>query len=133
MATDRNTENDLIPPPPFQTRVYPIFTIGGLLMVFSALAVMAVLATVAHGVFQHTIATELDMAETGTSLLARQGDLGTFPLWVQPFKFLGIAFLLAGIIFIFWGVIRIIAMRGAAMRDSIPVLLKRAGRPEQAQ
>ena len=127
MAIERRIENDLIPPPPFQTKVYPIFTIGGLLIVFSSLAVMAVLATVANGVFQHTVATELDVAEMGTSLLARQGDLATFPLWVQPFKFLGIAFLLSGIIFVLWGIVRTVGVRGAAMRDSIPVLLKERG------
>lgn len=128
MATEPTTKADLIPPPPFQTRVYPIFTIGGLLIVFASLAVMAVLATVANGVFEHTIATELDVAEAGAGLLARQGDLATFPLWVQPVKFLGIAFLLAGIIFVLWGIVRTVGVRGAAMRESIPVLLNERGR-----
>ncbi len=115
---------DLIPRPPIQTKVYPLLVMAGFFIVLSSLAIAAVLATVANGVFDHSFA-ERAAAAAGDPLLARQGDLATFPLWVQPFKFLGIALLVGGIFTVFWGLLRSLQeARGAAMVDSIPTLLK---------
>ncbi len=122
MATEHRT--DLIPSPPIQTKVYPLLVMAGFFIVLSSLAIAAVLATVANGVFDHSFA-ERAAAAAGDPLLARQGDLATFPLWVQPFMFLGIAMLVGGIFAVFWGLLRSLQeARGAAMVDSIPTLLK---------
>jgi hypothetical protein len=119
---DRTT--DLIPSPPIQTRIYPILITAGFLIVISSLAVAAVVASVANGVFDNPKAVR-DAAEVGSSLLARQGDLATFPLWVQPFKFVGLTFLIGGIFTVFWGLLRSLQeARGAAMVESVPLLLK---------
>ncbi len=49
---------------------------------------------------------------------------------MQPFKFFGIALLVGGIFTVFWGLLRSLReARGAAMVESIPVLLK--GSPSQ--
>lgn len=122
MATEHTT--DLIPSPPIQTKIYPVLVMAGFLIVVSALAVGAAVATVANGVFDNPKAVR-DAAEAGSALLARQGDLATFPLWVQPFKFVGLALLISGIFTVFWGVLRSLQQsRGAAMVESIPVLLR---------
>ena len=122
MATEHRT--DLIPDPPFQTTIYPLLVMGGFFMVIAALVIGIVLAGVASDVFDNT-KTMRDAAPVGSSLLADQGDLATFPLWVQPFKFLGIAMLVGGIFTVFWGLLRSLQeARGAAMVDSIPTLLK---------
>ena len=122
MATEHRT--DLIPSPPIQTKVYPLLVMAGFFIVLSSLAIAAVLATVANGVFDHSFA-ERAAAAAGDPLLARQGDLATFPLWVQPFMFLGIAMLVGGIFAVFWGLLRSLQeARGAAMVDSIPTLLQ---------
>ena len=122
MATEHRT--DLIPRPPIQTKVYPLLVMGGLFMVIAALVIGIVLAGVASDVFDNT-KTMRDAAPVGSSLLADQGDLATFPLWVQPFKFLGIALLVGGIFTVFWGLLRSLQeARGAAMVESIPILLK---------
>ena len=122
MSTEHRT--DLIPSPPIQTKVYPLLIAMGFCIVLSALAIAAVLATVANGVFDHSFA-ERAAAAAGDPLLARQGDLATFPLWVQPFMFLGIAMLVGGIFAVFWGLLRSLQeARGAAMVDSIPTLLQ---------
>ena len=122
MATEHRT--DLIPSPPIQTKVYPMLVMAGFFIVLSSLAIAAVLATVANGVFDHSFA-ERAAAAAGDPLLARQGDLATFPLWVQPFMFLGIAMLVGGIFAVFWGLLRSLQeARGAAMVDSIPTLLQ---------
>ncbi len=115
---------DLIPSPPIQTTIYPLLIAAGFAIVLSALGIAVVLATVANDVFNNAKEAR-DMAAVGSSLLARQGDLATFPLWVQPFKFVGIALLVGGIFTVFWGLLRSLReARGAAMVESIPVLLK---------
>ena len=122
MSTEHRT--DLIPGPPIQTKVYPLLIAAGFAIVISALAIAAVMATVANGVFDNPKSVR-DAAEAGSALLARQGDLATFPLWVQPFKFVGLTLLVGGIFTVFWGLLRSLQeARGAAMVESIPVLLK---------
>ncbi len=128
MSTEHRT--DLIPSPPIQTKVYPLLIAMGFFIVLSALAIAAVLATVANGVFDHSFA-ERAAAAAGDPLLARQGDLATFPLWVQPFKFVGLTLLVSGIFAVFWGLLRSLQeARGAAMVDSIPILVKRSSSRE---
>ncbi len=128
MATEHRT--DLIPSPPIQTKVYPLLIAMGFFIVLSSLAIAAVLATVANGVFDHSFA-ERAAAAAGDPLLARQGDLATFPLWVQPFKFVGLTLLVSGIFAVFWGLLRSLQeARGAAMVDSIPILVKRSSSRE---
>jgi hypothetical protein len=122
MSTEHRT--DLIPSPPIQTKVYPLLIAAGFAIVISALAIAAVMATVANGVFDNPKSVR-DAAEAGSALLARQGDLATFPLWVQPFKFVGLTLLVGGIFTVFWGLLRSLQeARGAAMVESIPVLLR---------
>ncbi len=122
MVTEHRT--DLIPGPPIQTRIYPLLVMAGFAIVLSALGIAVVLATVANDVFNNAKEAR-DMAAVGSSLLARQGDLATFPLWVQPLKFVGIALLVGGIFTVFWGLLRSLReARGEAMVESIPVLLK---------
>ena len=122
MVTEHRT--DLIPGPPIQTKVYPLLVMGGFFIVIAALVIGIVLAGVASDVFDNT-KTMRDAAPVGSSLLADQGDLATFPLWVQPFKFVGIALLVGGIFTVFWGLLRSLReARGEAMVESIPVLLK---------
>ncbi len=122
MSTEHRT--DLIPSPPLQTKVYPLLIAMGFFIVLSALAIAAVLATVANGVFDNVFEAR-NTAAAGTSLLARQGDLATFPLWVQPFMFVGLTLMVGGIFAVFWGLLRSLQeARGAAMVDSIPILVK---------
>ncbi len=121
---------DLIPSPPIQTTIYPLLIAAGFAIVVSALGIAVVLATVANDVFDNAKEAR-DAAAAGTSLLALQGDLATFPLWVQPFKFFGLALLISGIFTVFWGLLRSLQeARGAAMVESIPVLLDRSSSAE---
>ena len=122
MSTEHRT--DLIPSPPIHTKIYPLLIGMGFFIVLSALAIAAVLATVANGVFDHSFA-ERAGALAGDPLLARQGDLATFPLWLQPFLFVGLAMMVGGIFTVFWGLLRSLQeARGDAMVDSVPILVK---------
>ena len=128
MSSEHRT--DLIPSPPIQTTIYPLLIAAGFAIVLSSLAIAAVIATVANGVFDNPKSVR-DAAEVGSALLARQGDLATFPLWVQPFKFVGLTLLIGGIFTVFWGLLRSLQeARGAAMVESIPALLKGSSSPD---
>ena len=128
MATEHRT--DLIVSPPIQTKVYPLLIMGGVLIVLSALGIGVVLATVANDVFDNPLPA-LGTAEAGSSLLARQDDLATFPLWLQPFIFVGLTLLVGGIFTVFWGLLRSLQQaRGDAMVELVPVLLKETSAPE---
>ena len=117
---------DLIPAPPIQTRIYPVLIAVGFLTVLAALIIGIVLATTAADVFENSKAVR-DAAVPGSSLLADQSDLASFPLWVQPLKFLGIGILVTGIFTVFWGLLRSLReARGAAMVEAIPVLLQQS-------
>ena len=120
---------DLIPSPPIQTTIYPLLIAAGFAIVVSALVIAIVLAGVASDVFDNTKSAR-DAAAAGSPLLGDQGDLVTIPLWVQPFKFFGLTLLIGGVFTVFWGLLRSLQeARGAAMVESIPVLLK--GSPSQ--
>ena len=122
---------DLIPDPPIQTRIYPVLIAVGFLTVLAALIIGIVLATTAADVFENSKALR-DAAAPGSSLLSNQSDLAAIPLWVQPFTFLGISILVAGIFTVFWGLLRSLReTRGAAMLEAIPLLLQQsAGEPK---
>jgi hypothetical protein len=115
---------DLIPSPPIQTTIYPLLIAAGFAIVTAALIIGIVLAGVASDVFDN--AKELrDAAAAGSPLLADQGDLATIPLWVQPFTFVGLTLLIGGVFTVFWGLLQSLQKaRGAAMVESVPILLK---------
>ena len=117
---------DLIPAPPIQTRIYPVLIAVGFLIVLAALVIGVALATTAADVFESSKAVR-DAAAPGSSLLADQSDLAAIPLWVQPFTFLGISILVAGIFTVFWGLLRSLReARGAAMVEAVPLLLQQS-------
>ena len=117
---------DLIPAPPIQTRIYPVLIAVGFLIVLAALVIGVALATTAADVFESSKAVR-DAAAPGSSLLADQSDLAAIPLWVQPFNFLGISILVAGIFTVFWGLLRSLReARGAAMVEAVPLLLQQS-------
>ena len=119
-------KTDLIPPPPIQTRIYPVLVAVGFLTVLAALIIGIALATTAADVFENSKAVR-DAAVPGSSLLADQSDLASIPLWVQPLKFLGIGILVTGIFTVFWGLLRSLReARGAAMLEAIPLLLQQS-------
>ena len=129
MAIEHKT--DLIPVPPIQTRVYLVLVMAGFEILLSALIILAIVATTASDVFAFS-AVDRAAAAAGSTLLADQSDLATFPLWVTPLMFLGLATAISGILAVFWGLLKSLQeARGAAMMESIPVLLqKTATRPE---
>ncbi|MFQ5879757.1 MAG: hypothetical protein ACE5IZ_06270 [Dehalococcoidia bacterium] len=120
-----------LPRPPLQTKIYLALMLTGFLMIVAALAILVVVATVAVGVLDNPVAARV-AATAGTSLLANQGDLFAFPLWVGPFTLLGIAFMWVAIITVLWAIRRTIREAlASSMREGLPLLLQERRRPDE--
>jgi hypothetical protein len=83
--------------PPATANVFPMAMMFGLLILAIQFVVSVWLAGVTAGYWNHVIKTELDAATAGSSLLADLATIRATGAWLEPFRFTGIAFLLAGI------------------------------------
>ena len=81
--------------PPMTARLFPMLMMMGIMILVAALVVSIVQATLAYDYWNHSIATQLNPATGG--LLSDLGTISAVKLWVEPFKFVGMAFLLTGI------------------------------------
>ena len=87
----------ILPGPPVTARLFPLFTVAGLLVLFVALVLAVVQGLIASGYWDHSIATELKPAAPGDSLLSTRGTLESMDLWLEPVKFVGLGLLFTGV------------------------------------
>ena len=85
------------PGPPVTARLFPLFTVGGLAILFVALVLAVVQGLIASGYWDHSIATELNPAAPGDSLLSTRGTLESMDRWLEPVKFVGLGLLFTGV------------------------------------
>ncbi len=83
--------------PPMTARLFPMFMMMGTMLLIASLIISIPTAVLAYGYWNHSIAAELDTAVEGSSLLADLGTINAIKLWLEPFKFVGMAFLFTGI------------------------------------
>ena len=81
--------------PPVTAKLFPMVMMMGTMVLMVALVIGIVLATLTYDYWNHSIATQLN-PDTG-ALLADLGTINAIKLWLEPFKFVGIALLLTGI------------------------------------
>ena len=81
--------------PPVTARLFPMVMMMGTMTLVAALVIGIVLATATYDYWNHSIAAQLDPS-TG-ALLADLGTISAIKLWLEPFKFVGVALLLTGI------------------------------------
>ena len=87
-----------MPAPPKVVRVFQLSTLMGVMILMLALIIGIVLATgVVPSYWNHAIATELNPAEVGSTLLTQLGVVGNFAKWLNPLRMFGMAFLFTGI------------------------------------
>ena len=87
----------ILPGPPVTARLFPLFTLAGLTVLFAALVIAVVQGLIASGYWDHSIATELNPAAPGDSLLSTRGALESMDRWLEPVKFVGVGLLLTGV------------------------------------
>ena len=77
--------------------MFPMFMMAGMMILITAIVVAIPTSTLAYDYWNHSIATQLDAAADGSGLLANLGTINAIKLWLEPFKFVGMAFLFTGI------------------------------------
>ena len=77
--------------PPLTARLFPMV----MMILIASFIIGIVLATLTYDYWNHSIAAELN-PDTG-KLLADLGTINAIKLWLEPFKFVGMALLLTGI------------------------------------
>ena len=110
---------------PYQLKIFPILTILGWILIMLALIIgLVVLAPTAVSYFGANSKGVRDAAEAGSQLLSQISILASIPLWLEPLTFLGVAFFICGIALEFSVIPSLIKMRGDAMAQAFPLIVK---------
>ncbi len=84
-------------PKPLTAKIFPPLMMMGLMTLITTFIISLWLAGVSSGYWNHAIKTELDAAQAGSAFLAQLATIQSVKAWLEPLKFVGIAFLLTGI------------------------------------
>jgi hypothetical protein len=83
--------------PPMTAKAFPMLMMTGMMILVVALIISIPTASLAYSYWDHSIATQLNPALEGSGLLANLGTITTIKLWLEPLKFVGMAFMFSGI------------------------------------
>lgn len=83
--------------PPMTARLFPMFMMMGIMILIAALVVAIMVAGMSSGYWNHSIASELNPAGEGSVLLVMLANISAAKLWLEPLKFVGMAFLFTSI------------------------------------
>jgi len=119
------------PAPPWQLKVFPLFTILGWLFISAALIVgLFVLTPTTVDYLSGNAKAVRDAAEIGTPLLAQLKTITAIPRWLEPLAFLGVASFMVGIALEFSSIPAILQNRGEVMKVCFPLLRENGGNNE---
>jgi hypothetical protein len=96
----------------FPLRLGAVLAVTGLMMVMIALIIEVVLATTVGDYYSFSTVTR-DAAPVGSDLARNLGVFGAVKTWILPFKFLGLATLIASFGLIFSVILRSVRLRVA--------------------
>lgn len=82
---------------PWSAKLFPPLMMMGLMILIATFAISIWLAGVSASYWNHSIKAELDAAQAGSALLGQLATIQSVKAWLEPLKFVGIAFLLTGI------------------------------------
>jgi len=86
-----------MPKLPMTAQMFPMFMMMGLMVLIAALVIGIILAVISSGYWNHSIASELNLAPEGSQALGALSTISTIKMWLAPLKFIGMALLLSGI------------------------------------
>ena len=81
--------------PPMTAKAFPMFMMMGMMILMVALVVSIPTSVLSYDYWNHSIATQLNPSTGG--LLNDLGTINAIKLWLEPLKFVGMAFLFTGI------------------------------------
>ena len=97
--------------------IFPMLMMMGMMILIASLIIAIVVATVSHGYWNHSIATELNPAAAGSQFLGSVSTINTVNPWLAPFKFVGVASLLTGIGLALATIIRVLRWQSERLWD----------------
>lgn len=102
--------------PPITARLFPMMMMIGLVVLLVHLAIAGAIGALAWDVYGHPVA-EINAAPEGSALLSDLGTINTYETWLEPFKFVGIAFILVGIAMAVHTILQVIRFQGQRIRE----------------
>ncbi len=103
--------------PPMISKLFPMVMMMGLMILIAALVMGIMVANMSYDYWNHSIANELNPATEGSMLLAALAGISSVKLWLEPFKFVGMAFLLTGIGLALGTIIRVLRWQSSRLWD----------------
>ncbi len=101
--------------PPMTAQLFPMFMMMGMMLLVASVIIGIVLATLTYDYWNHSIATQLNPSTSG--LLADLGTINAVKLWLEPFKFAGMALLLTGIGLALATIVRVLRWQSTRLWD----------------
>ncbi|MFQ5879758.1 MAG: hypothetical protein ACE5IZ_06275 [Dehalococcoidia bacterium] len=105
--------------PPLTANLFPMLMMLGLMVLMATLALSIVVAFIAHGYWNHSIANELSTAPEGSALAENFKTIKFYTTWLPAFKFAGIALMLSGIMLSLHTIIYVMRFRSRRMREMV--------------
>ncbi|MBI2246397.1 MAG: hypothetical protein HYU65_00415 [Armatimonadetes bacterium] len=105
---------------PLTAKLFPPLMMMGLMILIATFVIGLWLAGFSAGYWNHSIATELDAAQVGSPLLAQIATIQSVKAWLEPVKFVGIAFLLTGISLALATIRKILQFQAGRILDIVP-------------
>lgn len=103
--------------PPITGRLFPMLMMAGLMVLVTNLAISIVIAIIAHGVYDNSIAEAIKVAPSGSALSDNLQTVQTYKTWLEPFKFVGIALLLTGIALAVHTILQVLRFQSQRLRE----------------
>jgi len=102
--------------PPITAQLFPMFMMLGLMILIVNLIIAVVVGAIAWDVYGNPVA-EVNAAGSGSTLLRDLGTVNTYKMWLEPFKFVGIATILVGISMAVHTILQVIRFQGQRIRE----------------
>lgn len=101
--------------PPMTAHMFPMLMMLGLMILIVNLLIAGVVGAIAWDVYGEPVTT-INSTESG-NLLRDIGTVNTYKTWLQPFGFVGIATILAGIAMAVHTILQVIRFQGQRIRE----------------
>ena len=113
------------PKPSWQSKVFPILTAFGWVLILTSLVIGLALSSTASGYFGDNTKETRDLAAVDSSLLGDLETLTVTPRWLEPLTFVGVASFIVGIALEFSTIPNLLDNRGHVLNVCFPILVKK--------
>ena len=102
--------------PPITAKLFPMFMMIGLMILIVNLIIAGIIGAIAWDVYGNSVA-EINAAQSGSGILSDLGTVKAWKMWLEPFKFVGLATILVGISLAVHTILQVIRFQGQRIRE----------------